>query len=164
MLQIARSSLYRWRNAAAARLARRRADEELAARIRRIHAELDGIYGSPRITAELRARVDHKRVERVMRVFGIAGLRLRPAIPRGPPSHRRFVAVSVRWRDVAVGGERGGRARSQTGAGMARPSGNRRRLRSNLTSRSPGGLVLSRWASTPVGTVASCSCRGGCII
>lgn len=80
VLQIARSSFYRWRNAAAARSARRRADEELAMRIRRIHAELDGTYGAPRITAELRdqgLRINHKRIERVMRAFGIAGLRLR---------------------------------------------------------------------------------------
>ncbi len=80
VLEIARSSFYRWRNAAAARLARRRCDEDLAMRIRRIHAELDGTYGSPRITAELRdqgLRVNHKRIERVMRAFGIAGLRLR---------------------------------------------------------------------------------------
>jgi transposase InsO family protein len=80
VLQVARSSFYRWRKAAAARLARQRADAALAARIRTIHAELDGTYGSPRITAELRdqgLRVNHKRIERVMRAFGIAGLRLR---------------------------------------------------------------------------------------
>jgi transposase InsO family protein len=80
VLEIARSSFYRWRNAAVARLARRRCDEDLAAQIRRIHAELDGTYGAPRITAELRdqgLRVNHKRIERVMRAFGIAGLRLR---------------------------------------------------------------------------------------
>src|SRR5690349_16524899 len=38
-------------------------DAELAGRIRKIHAEFDGTYGSPRITAELRqdgARVNHK--------------------------------------------------------------------------------------------------------
>jgi transposase InsO family protein len=80
VLQVARSSFYRWRNAAAARLARRKSDQELAARIRTIHAGHDGTYGSPRITAELReegTRINHKRVERVMRAFGIAGLRLR---------------------------------------------------------------------------------------
>jgi transposase InsO family protein len=80
VLEIARSSYYRWRNAAAARLARRKADQELAARIRTIHAGHDRTYGSPRITAELRdqgIRVNHKRVERVMRAFGIAGVRLR---------------------------------------------------------------------------------------
>lgn len=45
-----------------------------------MHGEWDGTYGRPRITAELRddgERVNHKRVGRVMRKFGIAGLRLR---------------------------------------------------------------------------------------
>ena len=80
VLQIARSSFYRWRAAAPARAARIRADEQLAARIRKIHSEEDGTYGSPRITAELHdqgLKVNRKRVERVMREHGIAGLRLR---------------------------------------------------------------------------------------
>ncbi|MGJ3561648.1 IS3 family transposase [Streptomyces sp. INA 01156] len=45
-----------------------------------MHAEWDGTYGRPRITAELRdegERVNHKRVGRIMRKYGIAGLRLR---------------------------------------------------------------------------------------
>jgi transposase InsO family protein len=45
-----------------------------------VHAEWDGTYGRPRITAELRddgERVNHERVGRVMRKYGIAGLRLR---------------------------------------------------------------------------------------
>lgn len=80
VLQVARSSFYRWRQAAADRLARRRAEEALADQIRKIHAEHDGTYGSPRVTAELRDQgmvVNHKRVERVMRKYGIAGVRLR---------------------------------------------------------------------------------------
>lgn len=80
VLGVARSSFYRWRSAAASRAARARAETELVARIRVIHAEHEGTYGSPRITAELRdlgLRVNHKRIERVMRAHGIAGLRLR---------------------------------------------------------------------------------------
>jgi transposase InsO family protein len=45
-----------------------------------VHAEWDGTWGRPRITAELREageRVNHKRVGRVMRTYGIASLRLR---------------------------------------------------------------------------------------
>ncbi|NKY14130.1 IS3 family transposase [Streptomyces somaliensis DSM 40738] len=52
----------------------------LAERIRAVHAEWDGSHRHPRITAELRddgERVNHKRVGRVMRRYGIAGLRLR---------------------------------------------------------------------------------------
>ena len=51
----------------------------LAARIRVIHRESVGTYGVPRITAELHDtghRVNHKRVARVMRGIGLAGLRL----------------------------------------------------------------------------------------
>jgi transposase InsO family protein len=83
VLQLARSSFYRWLGAAAARLARERDDERLAARIRKIHADQDGTYGSPRITAELRdqgIQVNHKRVERVMREHGIVGLHLRKQV------------------------------------------------------------------------------------
>ena len=80
VLEIARSSFYKWRAGRAARAARERADAALAERIRAVHAEWDGTYGRPRITAELRddgELVNHKRVGRVMRKFGIAGLRLR---------------------------------------------------------------------------------------
>ncbi|MFJ2444651.1 IS3 family transposase [Streptomyces sp. NPDC087658] len=80
VLEVARSSFYKWRAGRAARAARERADAELAERIRAVHTEWDGTYGRPRITAELRdegEQVNHKRVGRVMRKFGIAGLRLR---------------------------------------------------------------------------------------
>jgi transposase InsO family protein len=80
VLGIARSSFYHWCATAPDRAARRAADARLAARIRVIHRESDGTYGVPRITAELRdrgERVNHKRVARVMRSAGLAGLRLR---------------------------------------------------------------------------------------
>ncbi|MER5650205.1 IS3 family transposase [Streptosporangium sp. NPDC002524] len=83
VLQVSRSGFYRWVKGVAARLARCQADEQLAGRMRRIHAEYEGTYGSPRMTAELRAAgivVNHKRVERVMREHGIAGLRLRKKV------------------------------------------------------------------------------------
>ncbi len=76
ILDIARSSFYYWRRTAADRAARLAAD----ARIRAVHFESDGTYGVPRITAELRddgERVNHKRIARVMRSIGLAGVRLR---------------------------------------------------------------------------------------
>ncbi|MDQ0989430.1 transposase InsO family protein [Streptomyces sp. V3I7] len=79
-LGIARSSFYYWRRTAADRAARQAADAALAARIRAVHLEPDGTYGVPRITAELRddgERVNHKRIARVMRSIGLAGVRLR---------------------------------------------------------------------------------------
>ncbi|MGW5466301.1 IS3 family transposase [Streptomyces sp. NPDC003996] len=80
ILNIARSSFYYWRRTAADRAARQAADARLAARIRAVHRESDGTYGVPRITAELREageRVNHKRIARVMRGAGLAGVRLR---------------------------------------------------------------------------------------
>ncbi|MFB4298590.1 IS3 family transposase [Actinomadura sp. NTSP31] len=94
VLQVSRSGYYRWRDAAAARAERRAADAALAEQIRRIHAAHDGVYGSPRITAELRdqgRKVNHKRIERVMRAFGILGVhlrrRVRTTVPA--PSHQK---------------------------------------------------------------------------
>jgi hypothetical protein len=49
---ISRSSFYAWEAGAQARAARARADQELVARIRAVHAG-DRAYGAPRITAEL---------------------------------------------------------------------------------------------------------------
>jgi transposase InsO family protein len=82
VLEIARSSFYAWLDGQPRRAQRAGADAELAERIRVVH-ERDRTQGAPRITAELNdgappvARVNHKRVARVMREHGIAGLRLR---------------------------------------------------------------------------------------
>ena len=80
ILGIARSSFYYWRRTAADRAARQAAHARLATRIRAVHRESDGTYGVPRITAELRdggERINHKRIARVMRSIGLAGVRLR---------------------------------------------------------------------------------------
>ncbi len=70
------------------------AEANLVAAIRSIHAEFDGTYGEPRVTEELARRgwtVNHKRVERLMRVHGIVGVhkptRVRTTIPaeNSPP-------------------------------------------------------------------------------
>lgn len=77
-----RSSFYAWLAAAPGREERAASDQELAARIRQVH-DGDRAYGAPRITADLNhgvpdgQRVNHKRVARVMRTNGIAGIRLR---------------------------------------------------------------------------------------
>ena len=87
VLQIARSSFYAWLDAQPRRAQRAAADAELAERIRVVH-QRDNTQGAPRITAELNdaelndgappvARVNHKRVARVMREHDITGLRLR---------------------------------------------------------------------------------------
>ncbi|GAA4210795.1 hypothetical protein GCM10022252_79060 [Streptosporangium oxazolinicum] len=94
VLKVSRSGFYRWCKAAPAQAERAAADAALAAEIRRIHDEFDGTYGSPRVTAELRARgrqVNHKRVARVMRRCGIVGLHLRKKVRTTVPelSHQQ---------------------------------------------------------------------------
>ena len=80
ILGIARSSFYYWHRTASDRAARQAADAALAARIRAVHREPDGTYGVPRNTAEFRddgEGINHKRIARVMRSIGLAGVRLR---------------------------------------------------------------------------------------
>ncbi|MFA1551856.1 IS3 family transposase, partial [Actinomadura chokoriensis] len=79
----------------------------LAEEIRRIHAGQDGTYGSPRVTAELRdtgRRVNHKRVERVMRAFGIVGVHLRKKVRTTvpEPSHQKIPDLIKRDFTAAV--------------------------------------------------------------
>lgn len=53
-------------------------DADLAELIAKIHDQSFGTYGAPRVTAELRLglgrRVNHKRVQRLMRVQGLQGV------------------------------------------------------------------------------------------
>ncbi|MEU9380401.1 IS3 family transposase [Streptomyces sp. NPDC048279] len=80
VLDVNRSSYYKWLAGAEARATRQRQDRILAEEIREVHGESGGAYGSPRITAELRGkgrRVNEKRIARIMRMFSITGIRLR---------------------------------------------------------------------------------------
>ena len=76
VLGVSRSGFHAWQRRGPS--ARRREDERLLERIREIHAENRGVYGSPRIHAELvlgdGVRVGRKRVERLMRQAGLSGL------------------------------------------------------------------------------------------
>jgi putative transposase len=77
----ARSAYDAWATSAAHPAAERQREEaRLAGEIRRIHTRSGGVYGSPRVTAEPRRRgwrVNHKRVERLLRRHGIVGFRPR---------------------------------------------------------------------------------------
>lgn len=76
LLGVSRSGYYEW--AANRPSARARRDAELIERIVEIHDEHRGVYGSPRIYAELRMvdgiQIGRKRVERLMRQARISGL------------------------------------------------------------------------------------------
>ena len=75
------SASYAWTaGATQAPSERHREEVRLVGEIRRLHARSRGVYGSPRVTAELRRRgwrTNHKRVERLMRTHGIVGYRPR---------------------------------------------------------------------------------------
>lgn len=76
-LSVPASTYYRWRRAEKEPCERLRRDAELTDRIRQVHNESGGIYGSPRVHAVLKregTRVGRKRVERLMRQAGLAGI------------------------------------------------------------------------------------------
>jgi transposase InsO family protein len=105
ILKVARSSYYYWRSTAAARAARDAADVALAGEIRAVHTAHDGTYGAPRITAELRdngVAVNHKRVARVMRRFGVQGLRLRRRVRTTVPDPAAAKAPDLIGRDFTA--------------------------------------------------------------
>ena len=86
VLGVSPSGYYAWRRRPPA--ARARADADLTARVQAIHARSRGTYGAPRIHAELAdagVAVSRKRVARVMRAAGLAGVSRR----RGPRTTRR---------------------------------------------------------------------------
>jgi putative transposase len=75
--EVSRSAYYAW---ACGSSHPNLAQAELVSEIRAIHTDSRGTYGSPRVHAELRRRgrrVNHKRVERLMRSYGIVGHRPR---------------------------------------------------------------------------------------
>ena len=76
VLGVSRSGYHAWQGRKPCRRAIE--DERLTARIREIHREHRGVYGSPRVHAELAftdgERVGRKRVERLMRQAGVSGL------------------------------------------------------------------------------------------
>ena len=111
-LNIPSSTYYRWRRAEKEPCERRRRDTEPAGRIQQIHTDSGGIYGSPRVHAVLKregAHVGRKRVERLMREAGIAGISPRrtkgfTAATGMPDSHRTWCsATSPRERRTGCG-------------------------------------------------------------
>lgn len=74
VLGVSPSGYYAWRRRP--KSARARDDERLVLEVQEVHEQSRGIYGSPRVTEELRARgrrVGKKRVARTMRDNGLKG-------------------------------------------------------------------------------------------
>ncbi|MGZ9086469.1 MAG: IS3 family transposase [Rhodoplanes sp.] len=92
VLKVSASGYYAWRSRPAS--ARATADADLTRRIRTIHVGLRGTYGAPRVHAELMAEgvaIGRKRIARLMRAAGIAGVSRRRSAPvttRQAPDHR----------------------------------------------------------------------------
>src|SRR5689334_16067592 len=90
-LKVSVSGYYAWLKRAPA--PRQQANQQLQATIQQIWQRVRGIYGAPRIHAELQAqgiRVGHNRVARLMRVAGLQGKivrRRRPVTTTSDPTH-----------------------------------------------------------------------------
>ena len=103
LLGVSRSGYYAWRQRPPS--ARARADQGLSQRIREIHEQSRGTYGTPRIRAELRdagVACSRKRVARLLRQAGLHGChrrkgpgtsRRQPAAPAAPDLVRRAFAA-----------------------------------------------------------------------
>jgi putative transposase len=95
-MKVSRSAFHAWRHRQANPTPRMLDDVELGELVVKIHEQSLGTYGALRVTAELRLglgrRVNHKRVERLMRERGLQGItrrrrtkgctRSRPTDPR----------------------------------------------------------------------------------
>ena len=105
--RVSRQAFYDWSaGCAAGPTGRERAEAALVAEIREIHAGSDGTYGSPRVTAELRDRghrVNHKRVERLMRAHNIAGVRPRRPKRTTTPARSKPKLPDLLCRDFSTG-------------------------------------------------------------
>ncbi|MFC9399113.1 DDE-type integrase/transposase/recombinase [Streptomyces sp. NPDC057027] len=77
----------------------------MATKIRKVHAESGGAYGSPRGTAELRQkglRINEKRIARVMRAFSITGIRLRRRVRITVPDPAAALVADLFQRDFTA--------------------------------------------------------------
>ena len=82
VLKVSASGYYAWRSRPAS--ARATADAGLTRHIRTIHAGSHATYGAPRVHAELKAdglSIGRKRIARLMRAAGIAGVSRRRSAP-----------------------------------------------------------------------------------
>ncbi|CAM5633441.1 IS3 family transposase [Streptomyces hirsutus] len=87
-LHISSSAYYRWCRAKKEPCHRKRQHAELTEKVRQVHADSGGIYGSPRVHAVLKREgvaIGRKRVERLMREAGIGRRRTGRGFTRRDP-------------------------------------------------------------------------------
>jgi putative transposase len=104
VLNVTRSGYYAWRDRPASARAQRR--DELVARIRQVHDDSGGTYGSPRVTVELKDQglgVCANTVARYMRAAGIAVTPAKRFQPRTTDAdHPHPIAPNVLDRDFTA--------------------------------------------------------------
>lgn len=97
LLGVSASGYYRWRHAGPS--ARQQQDKNLSAQIAVVHRASRGIYGVPRVVAELRAhgvRLSKRRCARLMRAQGLRGKKRHRRWPHTTNSrHGRLVAPNL---------------------------------------------------------------------
>jgi putative transposase len=105
LLEVSTSGYYAWR--ARQPSARACEDAELTAAIRHFHAASKGIYGAPKIHADLAAaghRVGRKRVARLMRAAGLQGVSRRKSARTTRRDERQRPAPDLVQRDFTATG------------------------------------------------------------
>jgi putative transposase len=103
VLEVSKAGYYAWR--ARPLCERVRADRLLRARIRQIHQQVKGRYGSPRVHQELRAlglRCGKHRVARLMRAEGLCARRARRFRVTTRSDHAQPTQANVLARDFRV--------------------------------------------------------------
>lgn len=110
-LGVSRSGYYGWKTRPLS--SRATSDLDLMVLVSEIHDRSRGTYGAPRVTGQLRRRgecINHKRVARLMRLNGLAGVSNRRKWRRGHPAiaapapdllERNFTATEPNQRWVA---------------------------------------------------------------
>lgn len=105
LLGVSSSGYYRWRHAKPS--ARLQQDASLSAQIAVVHQASRGIYGVPRVVAELRAhgvRLSRRRCSRLMRAQGLRGKKRHRRWPHTTNSrHDRPVAPNLLAKHVPTG-------------------------------------------------------------
>ena len=105
--EVSRQAFYDWRQRlAGGPTEAEQAEAALVQQIREIHDEFDETYGSPRMTVELTNQgwvVNHKRVERLMRIRGIVGVHKPAKVRTTIPAEHNPPLPDLVQRDFTVG-------------------------------------------------------------
>ena len=96
VLEVSTSAYYAWLKCPVS--ARAQEDRRLAPKIRQIHQESRGTYGSPRVTTELKEQgetVGHNRVARIMKENGVVGTPKKKFVVTTDSEHEHPVAPNL---------------------------------------------------------------------